>query len=308
MQKDQGLLESYLLRLEKALLALNPSDRAKIILEHHGLILESLEKYPDKTTQELLTDLGSPEKLANHYLLDRGLKTYKPQRNPVWRFFVYSTFSFFVTMGLLTSYIIWKFTPIYKFDQQNNRVIILGGLVDINQKTGQYKILNEYHFVENQYTNSFEGSLEVNREDYDELVINFQSGMMNFETSKTRELSWNCKLENSPSDDFVTMGSDSLQMDFIKTGGSSCTIMIPTDLKIAIDGGNAQVFLNEPEFDTYLELDNGQVIINPNPELDYKYNLRAINGMIDKFDSSEAEKAYELRINLDNGSIIKKQN
>lgn len=304
--KDQNLIESYLLRLERALIPLSSSERAKIVLENHTHISEALNKYPDKTTQELLEDLGSPEKVANHYLMDKGLKTYKPKKNSFLKFFLYSSGTFLLLFVGIITFVVWKFTPIYKYDEENKRVIILGGLVDLNQKSGEYKILNEYKFVENQFTNSFEGSIEVRREEYDEIVVNFQSGMMTFENSQDTKLAWNCKLENPPTDDFMSFGTDMIEMDFVRTGGSSCTIEVPIDMKLTAFGENAQVILNEPEYDSYVEIDNGQIVIGPNPEIDYKYDLSVKNGAKDIFESSLNEKAYEIKGVLENGSISKK--
>lgn len=305
--KDQSLIESYLLRLEKALTPLTASERAKIVLENHDHISQSLNKYPDKTTQDLLEDLGSPEKVANHYLLDQGLKTYKPKKHPILKFFLYSSGTFFLIIAALIGYAIWKFTPIYKFDKESNRVTILGGLIDIDQKSGQYKILNEYRFVENQFTNSFEGSIEVRREDYEEIVVNFQSGMMTFENSSDTKLAWNCKLEKPPTDEFMTFGTDMIEMDFVRTGGSSCVIEVPRDMKLTVEGENAQVFLNEPEFHNFIEIENGQVVISANPEIDYKFDLKVMSGLVEPFESSSNEESfYEIKAEVKNGSITKK--
>lgn len=304
--KDQNLIESYLLRLEKALVPLCSSERAKIVLENHTHICEALEKYTDKTTQELLEDLGSPEKVANHYLMDKGLKTYKPKKNSFLKFFLYSSGAFLLLFASFIAFVVWKFTPIYKFDEENKRVVILGGLVDLNQKSGEYKILNEYKFVENQFTNSFEGSIEVRRDEYDEIIVNFQSGMMTFENSQDSKLAWNCKLERPPTDDFMSFGTDMIEMDFVRTGGSSCVIEVPLEMKLTVDGDNAQVILNEPEYDSYVEIDNGQIIIAPNPEIDYKYELSVKNGVTDVFESSLSERAFEIKGILQNGSIHKK--
>ena len=54
---------------------LNPSDRAKIVLDINEHIHEALNKYEDKSLKEVREDLGHPQKVANHYRLDRGLKT-----------------------------------------------------------------------------------------------------------------------------------------------------------------------------------------------------------------------------------------
>lgn len=302
---DEKNLENYLYQLEKSLKDVGPVDRSKIILENHQHIIEAREKFPEKSLKEILDDLGPASKVANHYLLDRGLKTYRPNKHPFLKWF---SIMFLGSVGLIMATIlvvIWKFTPLFKVDEKNQRIIILGGLIDVNGVSGRIKMGDQYQFIQNKYTNQFDGTLEVLKDEFDELVINFKSGSIDLKTNFARKLSWDCKLENPPTKEFINMNNDIIEIDLEKTGGASCLIEVPKDLKLTVDGEDAQVGLMEPEFDAYIDIDNGQVSVSPNPEVDYKYDVSVKNGMSDKFISSKKADAYELKIHIENGKISK---
>lgn len=300
---EKKMLDNYLYQLEKALGDVGPTERAQIILDNQQHIMEAREKFPDKSLNQILDDLGPAQKVANHYLLDRGLKTYKPTKHPFLKWF---SIMFLGSVGLVMATIlivIWKFTPLFKIDEKAQRIIILGGLIDVNGVSGKIKVGDQYQFIQNKYTNQFDGSLEVTK-DFDELVINFTSGSIDLKTNFNQKLSWDCKLEKPPGQDFINIGNDIIEIDLEKTGGSSCIIEVPTDLKLTLDGDDGQIGLIEPEFDSYIDIDNGTVSLFPNPEIEYKYDLSVKNGLSPKLKSSQKEDAYEIKVHVENGSIL----
>lgn len=302
---DEHKLENFLYSLEKTLKDISPSERSRIILENRDHILDARQKYPDKSMAQILKDLGSPEKVANHYLLDRGLKTYRPNRHPFLKWF---SIMFLGSMALMMSTVlvmIWKFTPLFKIDEKKQRIIILGGLIDVNGISGKIKVGDQYQFVPNKFTNQFDGTLDIPKQEFDELVVNFESGSLDFKTNMERKLVWDCKLEKPPGQEFINMSKDIIEIDLRKTGGSTCTIEVPVDLKLTIDGDDAQVSLIEPEFDSYIDIKNGLVQLQMNPEVEYKYDLSVKNGTAPKAQSSTNDGAYEVRVNLESGTITK---
>lgn len=302
---DQKLLEHYLHELEQTLGQLPPSQRAKIVHETHDHVHQVRQNYPEKTIAQILDDLGPAAKLGNHHLLDNNLKTYKPKRSPFIKWlsigFIGSVSAFF----LFVVFLIIKFSPLYHLDEKNNRLVILGGLIDLNVASGQYKVFDQYQFVpSNKFTNQFNGSIDVPREEFDELVINFKSGTLDIKTSVDRRFMWDCKLENPPEDDFINMSKDMIDIDLEKTGGANCELVVPSDLKLTVQGDAGQVTLTEPEFDAYVELVSGNVIIRPGPEVEYKYDLKVANGTIERApQSSTNPDAYEVRATVENGKI-----
>lgn len=301
---EQDKLEHYLHELEEGLSQLSPSNRAKIIYDTHQHVHQVRQNYPDKSISQILEDLGSASKLANHHLLDHNLKTYKPKRSPLVKWlglsFIGAVSAFFIFILVL----VFKFSPVFKIDEKNQRLIILGGLIDLNGSSGKMKIFDQYQFVaSNKYTNQFNGSVDVPKEEVDEVVINFSAGTINLKTSVDRRLIWDCKLENEPTSDFITMG-EIIDIDMEKTGGANCELTIPADLKLTLYGGDGQVSLFEPEFDSYIEIKNGNVLIKPSPELDYKFNLSVKNGFVgNQPKSSVSPDAYEIRARVENGKI-----
>lgn len=276
------------------------------MLEIEQHIEEALEKYSDKTLGNILEDLGSPERVANHYRLDRGLKTFKPDRHPIFKWL---SITFLGSIGLFLVFmltLVWKFTPVFEVDEKNQRVVILGGLIDINATSGKMKIMDEYKFVDNKFTNHFDGSIDFPREEYDELVINFKSGILNLSTSPDAKLTWNCKLEVEPNEDFMDRNKGVVVINLENYEGVDCEIGVPSEVKLTVDGKDAQISVSDAEFDTYIEIENGSVFFNYNPEVDYSYDLKVENGTVaPDFTSSNEKDAYETKIYIDNGSIQK---
>src|SRR5689334_74559 len=115
-------LEAYLNALDKSLVQIPVSDRAEIIMEIKSHILDSQAKAPDISLTSILDSLGEPETVANHYLLERGLKVSKPPKTPMVKWL---TIGFLGTLSILIIFLlllVWKFTPIISVDDENDRV------------------------------------------------------------------------------------------------------------------------------------------------------------------------------------------
>lgn len=303
---DNKKLNDYLFKLEKHLSDLSPADRSKIIIDIEKHIEDALEKYSDKSLDQILQDLGPAERVANHYRLDRGLKTFKPERHPILKWL---SISFLGATGLFLIFIltlVWKFTPIFKVDEKTQRVTILGGLIDINGTSGKIKIGDEYKFVDSKFTNQFEGAIDFPQEEFDELVINFTNGQINLNTSEGPKLSWSCKLEVPPSDDFMDRNPGVVVINLENYKGVDCDFQIPPEVKLTVDAKEGQISVTDAQYDTFIELKSGQIFFNYNPEEDYNYDLKVDNGIVSgDFQSSDNKDAYEVKIYLENGQISK---
>lgn len=306
MMENKKNLEQYLYQIEKNLSDLHPSDRAQVVLDINLHINESITKFQDKSLSNILEDLGSPQKVANHYRLDRGLITFKPKKHPIVKWLSISFLGSITLFFLFILILVWKFTPIFEIDEKKQRVVILGGLIDINGTSGKMKIMDQYTFVDNKFSNQFDGAIDIPQGESDELVINFKSGVLNITNSLERELSWNCKLETPPTGDFLDQSKDIIVIDLEQYEGVSCDISVPSELKLSIDGQDAQITVTDAEFDTFIDIKNGQVFFNENPEVDYNYDLKVKNGLVSpEYKSSTNPDAYETRIYIENGSIQK---
>lgn len=124
-------LETYLNRLDKALGQVPVSDRAEIVTEIKGHVVEAQSRDPGKTVDSILASLGEPEGVANKYLMERGLK---PGRAPRGNMAKWLTIGFLGTLGMVVLFVtivLWRFTPIISVDETKGEVKILGGAIHI---------------------------------------------------------------------------------------------------------------------------------------------------------------------------------
>lgn len=299
-------LLNYLSIVEANLKDINPIERAKVIIEVENQVKESTLKYPEKTIHQILEDLGTPDHLANHYRLQKGLKTFKEKKPFSFLRFLLSLIIFFTLfMTTLTLVAIWKFSPVFEVNEKENRVVILGGLIELDGKSGKTKIMNSYQYLDNQYTNSFEGSIDIIDNEFEELVVNFKSGTLIFNAVNSQILSWNCQLDSPPKEEYINKSNEIIELDFETLKGVSCTISIPSNMKVTADGHDARVEVNEPLSDIYVEIKYGTVVFTPNPETDYKYEVNVDAGEKARFINSENEDAIEINLTVKEGNILK---
>ena len=146
-QKRQ--LEMYLRDLEKAMGQIPVAERSDIILELNTHITETFEQ-GEKSLDEILRALGSPEQVANRYLLERGLEAIEIKKGPSllkWGCLIVSAFCFLIILGFFLTFRscvkqlstsskveIHGNGPIVEVDEDDERVRVLGGLIDVDGK------------------------------------------------------------------------------------------------------------------------------------------------------------------------------
>jgi hypothetical protein len=296
-------LEQYLYQLEKSLKDFPPSNRARILNEITQKIEAARENFPEKSIENILSDLGSADRVANHYRLESGFKTFKPERHPILKWFTIAFLGTVLISFISIGVLVWKFTPIIKIDEEKEHFMLLGGLIDIDGKSGKVKVFDQYKFVQNKFPNEFEGSYETTP-NQEELLIHFSTGTLILKNSKTRNISWNCKIQFPPNQDILKFKNDSIRLHLDDFGGGSCNIEVPYDFKLTIEGEEGEVQLVEPEFDAFVDMNNGNIHFKHSPEVAYKYSIRLKEGMKDKFpNASNDPDAYEIQLELKNGSI-----
>lgn len=288
----------YLQEVESYLVDLEVIQRSKILTDSYQELLG-----------KDLTDLKPALEYANEKRMQNGFIEYKPKKKVsiVGLFFKFSAVMFLLFLGFL-SFLVWKFTPIIQVDEESNRVVILGGLIDIDGKAGKLKVGDEYHFSHESFTNDFQASVSLN-ESQDEVLVNFTSGSFNLKTSEDENFVLDCKLASPPGPDLIAQEDELVKIDFSKIEGLNCALAVPIDKRLTIEGKHGSIMVPAPEYNLYVELENGKVYISPGDEVDYKFSLNIANednGFIGDFESSDNDTAYEIRINLDDGAIIKK--
>ena len=74
------------------------------------------------------------------------------------------------------------------------------------------------------------------------------------------------------SESFISREKD-IKLNF--SAPAQCTIRMPKELNLEFDGELGQVTLRELASDIHIELSQGTVLIQPDPELSYRYKLQA---------------------------------
>ena len=285
----------YLKQIEFFLTDLSVMERAKLLSEINGEILE-----------KELSELQAPIDVANQKRAEHGFVSFVEKKKFSFAalFMKVSALMAILCIGFL-SFIVWKFTPILKIDEEKNRVTILGGLIDIDGDAGKFKIFDEYHFSKDSFNNDLQANIALDQ-DKDEIIVKFNSGAFTLKNSEDGEFKLDCKLATPAHKDVIQQVEDHVKIDLSKISGATCEFGIPEDKKITLEGKQSHIKIITPIFNSYIDIDSGKVSITPEEEIDYLFNLEVKNGYIGEFESSEAEGAYEIQVNINNGSIITK--
>lgn len=250
---------------------------------------------------------NDPLLYANKLRSRHNLTPYRPPKKGgffsfLWKLFVLGFISFVILIGFLW----WKFTPIYEVDEENQRLVLLGGVIDIDGKSGKVKVLDQVQFSKsNSFNDSFQMNMNLTTE-VDEIDIRFDSGQFTLKSSENSELKFDCKLSQPFQQDMMQQESELIKIDFSSLQGTTCEIFVPENKRLLLEGKDTAINLIKPEFNFYAEISNGHIAITPQPEHDYLFNLEVENGYVGDFKSSESESATEIQIRLQNGSIVTK--
>lgn len=248
--------------------------------------------------------LGGPRGAANFLRLQKRLPL-RGSRAQSTRQAMLMVFGSAAIVFLLLVFIFWwKFTPIYSND--NNRVQILGGLIDIDNQLGQVKVGDNYEFSDSQFKNVFEGSYEV-PEEVEDVIVGFERGQMQITYTPDQRISWNCKVTDEPSDRFIKQDKEALEIDLRGPKGMDCIFKMPSKLKYTINGDAGKVDLVAPANDTFVQLGSGLVEVAPDSELSYRYDVKVGQGQVQgDFDMASKEGGIEIKVDVGTGNVQKK--
>lgn len=284
-------INTYIKAIEKNLSDLSLVDRSKIINDIHQEI---------STNPALMND--APLVMANQKREAMGFTKFDPaKQTSIFRFMMKGFGIMMIVFIMIIGILVWKFTPLLKVDEENNRITILGGLIDIDAKAGKFKIGDEYHFSEPKYKNDFQAKFPIDKQ---EINFEFESGKFKLTTSDTNELVVNCKLATLPKPKMVSQTLNEIRVDFTGIKGSSCDLEVPKNANISLIGDAASVTVNLPEFNLAAQIDNGTVGILPVQEINYQYDLSVVNGITGNFDVTQGAGTYKISVEMKNGSIV----
>lgn len=294
-------LEAYLAALDKALGQIPISDRADIVTEIKSHVLASLESDPESTLAKALASLGEPETVANRYLMERGLKPGKASKTPMVKWL---TIGFMGTFGMILlafMVLLWKFTPILKVDEEKGRIVILGGLIDIDEKNGTLSIgSTRLHHDEDMKL--LEGAKPVNGEKGEKILIQFGNGKIETTPSIDEQLHWRCKYSGDLKTGGVYEEKSLIRLDLTPASGVKCEIQLPK-APTEITGSNGKIKLVHTQAALTLKLINGKVELMPHPNAKYRYNAQVNNGIMSGLNSSTDKDAIPIHIQVNNGKI-----
>ncbi len=294
-------LEYYLTALDKALGPISVSDRADIITEIKSHILEAQEKDPTQALSQVLASLGEPETVANRFLMERGLKMSKPPRSPMIKWLTIGFLGTFAIGCLFVLIVIWKFTPLISIDEQNERVTLLGGAIDVDGKLETVKVGSGFSF--NGESKHFDGNKSLDPKMVKEVRIPFNNGKFEIKSSANSELKWKCKVQSSQEAGSVTEENNVFTINLSASGGSRCDLELPLGIKTVLEGANGKIDVEKPQSALDITMSNGKVAISPDPNKKYKYDMNVVNGVVNRFESSDLKDAIAIRVSLTNGQI-----
>lgn len=289
-------LELYLTSLESALRPFPVSDRAEIITEIKSHVLSALERDPQTPLDSVLGALGEPETVANRYLLERGLKPTKPPISPIVKWLVIGFMGTVAMVLVFTGFVLSRFTSLVRVDGENDRVELFGGAIDIDGKRNNVSIRG----LRNEGT-EFIGSAEL--QEGQAVSVRFGTGKFEIQNSDASAFSWDCMVKgNAPA---PTEVDKVYRIDLTALDAAKCVLMFPKSTKLAIEGQNGELALEEPRFDIDATLSNGKVGFHAADDASYQFDMSIDAGKMDTFESSTDPGSHKIRVHVGHGKIEK---
>lgn len=302
--KNDPKLEQYLMKLDKALGQISVIDRSDIITEIKSHILDAKEREPEREIGQILSALGEPENVANRYLMEKGIKPGKPSRTPVFKWLVIGFLGTFAIIALSFLALIYHFTPILKVDDAGSKVSVFGGAIEIDDKNDRV-FINGLSISSSR--NRVRGSMELNKKELDLIDAEFGTGKVEFNAIKGSQIiEWDCHIESekvASNSKIISKQGRSLKVDLREFRDPHCEISIPAEIALKTRGESGTIILTRPMAPVNIVLKNGIVDIEPNSSVQYKYDLKVINGRIEGLESSTDKNAIPVSITVSNGSI-----
>ena len=272
------------------------SEKAEIVTEIKSHIMDAIENDKSKSIRQVLASLGEPEQVANRYILERGLELQKPPKHPILKW---------ITIGLLGTLclamitffsLIGITTPLIKVDEKNDRVQLLGGLIDINQD----RDIKDYESV------VFKGEEDISLSHIKEIKVIFSNGKFTIKNKNEDKFRFNCKTKDLKSKIKPMRDDNTLLFDLKDANISYCDLKLPANIKFTMNGNNGKVHLKKLKNHISINMVNGKINFSPDPNSEYKYQISITNGKVDNFLSSDSKAAFQVELFMVNGKIAKR--
>lgn len=295
-------IEYYLLQLDRGLAALPVSQRAEIVTEIKSHIQDVLTKDPQRDVEAILNDLGSASSVAEKYLASKGMTAQPATRRPWLKWLAVGTvvaFALIFTAGLS---VIWYFSPILRVDQQNGRVVLLGGLIDVNEKIGRVRVGGLEVNDALKESSQTKGQDDLTDQNITKIEIPFNTAKLDVSSSSDLTMKWDCKSSgHSQLKTEVTAGVLTLNLDSLNL--AKCSISLPAGIATDFHGVNGHMEVDAPRDALNISLTNGKVNIRPDASRVYDFEVQVKNGLQDIFPRSSAKDAVKVKVNVVNGLV-----
>ncbi len=296
-------IQDFLAKTENFLPELPLEARQKFRDQWSEKLRRYLEARGAKGFEKLKRDLGGPRGLANVVRIDHQLPLHRKNGSERTFFAVFA--ALLLSFAGATVFLLWKFSPLLQISE--DRVKILGGLVDIDGQMGQLKVGDSFEFTDSQFKNVFEGSYDIAEGGVEDLVIEFDRGQLELLYTQESKLVWTCKVASEPSEGFIKHEKELVTMGLKDIGGADCSLKLPSKLKHTITGDMGKIDVIAPANDTFIQLGSGLVSVAPDPEYNYRLDLKVGTGTISSaLQSLSQDEGIEIKVELGTGSIQKK--
>lgn len=301
-------IEYYLLQLDRELKPLPVSERAEIITEIKSHIREASEKDPSRPIDRILQeDFGLPKVVAGRYLSAKGLKPSSggERGKKVFKWLAVGTVAFFAFIFFAGMMAVWYFSPLIKVDNEKGRVVLLGGLIDVNEQIGQVKVGDLV--VNDALKESVEihGDEDVWEKGIRLIKIPFNTAKLDVSHTEKRRLVWDCKVSADAESPQVDVSAGVLTLNLDRLNLAKCAIRIPIGMRTEIQGVNGSMEVEYPRESLDISLNNGRVKILPDPRQVYDFDVKVKNGLQDFFPRSNDKGAVKVKVSVVNGMVKK---
>lgn len=199
--------------------------------------------------------------------------------------------------ALVVCALFFFFTPLLKMDEDTGRILVFGGLIDIQAKDIITQLSKEGGFV----FGNIEG-VETIPDAIKGVEIQFGSGEIRVDYNATSEINWDCDGAGKSPKKHVLDKEERIVLDF-SSAIVDCDISVPQKpLQITAIFGD--IVVKEPTQDLSIKLEKGTVSLGLKLKEEYSFALVASQEVSkEDFISSKKKDAISIQVEVSDGDI-----
>lgn len=232
-------MEKYLNKVDRIIQDYPSATKAKVILYLKDKAQQQATEQ-NKTTQEVVKYWPKHRIMINEALNEIGLPSMhkKPLSFGKWIFI--SILTSLVLSVIWISIMIEKYTPILSVDEKKGKILILGGMVDLDANQGSVKV--DYQYDSNLNTqNTYKGSQII--EDLRQALISFDTSKSTIKFTNAESITWECKVVEDIKTSLVEIDKKRIHLNFYDLSPSECSIDVPQGLELRLEANVGNIEL-----------------------------------------------------------------